>query len=106
MPKLGVLTVPGKSGLDYKFDAYPLKTVWTPISAVYIVTHRHPLSDGSAEHVCVQLGESQNLQDLSAALRKWVDVDRANCICVLEEESTERRNEILEDILAASLLPP
>ena len=106
MPKFGVLTVPGKSGLVYKFDAYPLKTVWTPISAVYIVTHRCVLSDGAAEHVCVHLGDSQNLQELPSPVGKWVDIDRANCICVLEEESPERRKKILDDILAASFLPP
>jgi hypothetical protein len=105
MPKLGELTVPGKSGTKYKFDAYPLHTVWTRISAVYIVTHRDLLADGGVEHVCIHLGESENLQEMPPPPSAWMKRHRANCICIFQEAGAERRRQIIEDILDASSLP-
>jgi hypothetical protein len=105
MPKLGELTIPGKSGEKYKFDAYPLQTVWTPISAVYIVTRRDLLPDGSVEHVCIHMGESQNLQEMPPSPVTSIKGHRANCLCILKESDVERRRQIIEDILNASSLP-
>jgi hypothetical protein len=105
MPKLGELTIPGISGRKYKFDAYPLLTVWTRISAVYLVTHRDVLSDGGVEHVCIHMGESQNLQELQVSPGTALKGHRANCICILQEDAVEQRRQIIEDILAASSLP-
>src|SRR5687767_6300576 len=105
MPKLGELTIPGKSGRKYKFDAYPLHTVWTRISAVYIVTHRDVLLEGGVEHVCIHLGESQNLQEMPPPPVTLLKGHRANCICILKEDDAKRRREIIEDILDASSLP-
>jgi hypothetical protein len=105
MPKLGELTIPGKSGKKYKFDAYPLQTVWTRISAVYIVTHRDVLPDGGMEHVCIHLGESQNLQEMPPSSVTTLKGHRANCFCILREDDEVRRRQIIEDILDASSLP-
>jgi hypothetical protein len=105
MPKLGELTIPGGSGRKYKFDAYPLQTVWTRISAVYIVTHRDILADGQVEHVCMHLGELQNLQDMPPVPPASMRGHRPNCICILQEESREQRRQIIEDILDATSLP-
>jgi hypothetical protein len=105
MPKLGELTIPGGSGKKYKFDAYPLQTVWTRISAAYIVTHRDVQPDGGVEHVCIHLGESPNLQEMPPLPVTSVKGHRANCICILQEDDTEQRRQIIEDILDASSLP-
>jgi len=105
MARLGVLTISGKSGTSYKFDAYPLNTVWPPTSAVYMLTHRHVLADGSAEHVCVHLGQVQNLQDLPASVGPTTNLRSANCICVLQEDDASRRKRIMEDITDAAAHP-
>jgi hypothetical protein len=105
MPKLGELTIPGKSGRKYRFDAYPLQTVWTRISAVYLVTHRDVLPDGGVEHVCIHMGESQNLQEMLPSPVTSMKGHRANCICILQENGSEQRRQIIEDILDASSLP-
>jgi hypothetical protein len=105
MPKLGELTIPGGSGRKYKFDAYPLQTVWTRISAVYIVTHRDLLPDGSVEHVCIHLGELANLQEIPPLSVTSMKGHRANCICILQEDGMEQRRQVIEDILDASSLP-
>jgi hypothetical protein len=105
MAKFGVFTIPGDSGVVYEFDAYPLNTVWTPVSAVYIVTHRDVRIFGPAEHVCLYLGEAQNIQDIPKPPPMWSKVHAANCICLLQEESEARRREIMADIAAGNSFP-
>ena len=105
MAKLGVFTISGKSGLVYEFDAYPLNTVWTPVSGVYIVTHRDVRSDGTAQHVCLSLGQARNLQILSSDPATWPHAHRANCICLLEETSEAQRKMIVTDIAGANAFP-
>src|SRR4051812_30714301 len=105
MPKLGELTIPGASGRQYKFDAYPLQTVWTQISAVYIVTHRDILPDGGVEHVCIHMGESQNLQEMPPIPVTSMNGHRANCFCIFQEDDSKQRRQIIEDILDATSLP-
>jgi hypothetical protein len=102
MAKLGVLNITGQSGTLYKFDAYPLNTVWTPISGVYIVTHRDVQCQAPTEHVCVHLGHTQNLQFLPPPPPEWTVTHRANCLCILEEKRETRRQEIVSDIASAN----
>jgi hypothetical protein len=102
MAKLGVLTLSGKSGTQYKLDAYPLNTVWTPISAIYVITHRDIHCNAPTEHVLVHLGQTQNLQKLPPPPPEWTGAHRANCLCLLEEPREYRRKEILADIAAAN----
>jgi hypothetical protein len=104
MAKLGTLKIPGRSGAVYTFDVYPLTTVWTRRSVVYVFTHRDFSPDRPAEHVCVHLGEAANIQEIGPLPTQWIA--RANCICILEEEDARRRSEILMDIGDAALRPP
>jgi hypothetical protein len=104
MAKLGTLKIPGRSGAVYPFDVYPLSTVWTRLSAVYVFTHRDSSPDRPPEHVCVHLGESANIQDIGPVPAPWAV--RANCFCILEEPDAQRRREILMDIGDAVLQPP
>jgi hypothetical protein len=105
MAKLGVLTISGKSGTQYKFDAYPLNTVWTPMSAVYVITHRDVHCEAPTEHVFVHLGQVQNLQTLPPPPREWTGLHRANCVCILEEKLESHRKQIVADIAAANAFP-
>lgn len=102
MAKLGIFTISGESGVVYRFDVYPLSTVWTPIGAVYIVTHRDVKMDGAAEHVRMYLGELENLQELPPPPSQLIDGHRANCICMLQEKDEVRRRRIVADIAAAN----
>lgn len=105
MAKLGVFTITGQSGVVYKFDVYPLNTVWTPVSAVYLVTHRDVRPEGSAEHVHMYLGEMENLQLLTTPPSQMIDGHRPNCICLLQEKDESRRRLIVSDIAAANPFP-
>jgi hypothetical protein len=104
MAKLGIFHISGRSGTRYQFDAYPVNTVWTPVSGIYIITHRDTRERGAAEHICLKLGQLQNLQQLSDTEVEW-DGHRANCICLLEERSEKRRSQIVEDIAEAHPFP-
>ena len=104
MAKIGTLTIPGRSGAVYTFDVYPLSTVWTRRSAVYVFTHRDCGPDRAAEHVCVHLGEAANIQEIGPVPTQWLA--RANCICIMEEADGPRRREILMDIGDAVVQPP
>ncbi len=103
MAKLGTFTIHGSSGNPYRLDAFPANTVWTPISAVYIMTHREFTAQGSASHVCLFIGQLANLQELRLPIDQTGD-HAVNCICVLEEHSEDRRLEIVTDIASGNSL--
>lgn len=105
MAKLGILNIHGKSGFLYEFEAFPLNTVWTPLSAVYVITHRDVHCEAPTEHVYLRIGQSRNLQTLPPPTPAWTARHRANCLCILEEKEFKRRREIMSDIAAAHYFP-
>jgi hypothetical protein len=104
MAKLGIFTISGQSGTQYRFDAYPINTVWTPTSGVYIITHRDTSAQSVTEHICLKVGHLQNLQQMADPIVTW-EGHRANCICLLEEKSEKRREQIMADIAAVNKFP-
>ena len=103
MAKLGTFTIHGISGQAYRFDAFPANTVWTPLSAIYIMTHRDASLLSNATHVCLFIGHLGNLQDLRLPKDKTGE-HAINCICVLEESSEDKRVEIVGDIASGNSL--
>ena len=105
MAKLGVFTIFGKSGVGYLFDVYPLHTIWTPISAVYVLTRRDLKPDGTGEHLCISAGQVASMQDIPEETKtRLSSMYRVNCVCILLEDDESKRAAILTDLLEGAAL--
>ncbi|MEJ2628808.1 MAG: GIY-YIG nuclease family protein, partial [bacterium] len=83
-----------------KFNVYTLDTNFNSVSAIYFVTRRYESSSGYYNHKKIYVGETGNLPERfddhhkKDCFKKY----NANCICVYQENSEERRLEIEKDL--------
>jgi hypothetical protein len=91
----------GKSGSQYKFNAYPLETVFKKgLAAVYLVTRRvHVKPSGAVKHKEICLGQTDDLRQPITGQGEFVTSQGANCICVHGEKDQVRRLGIHQDLL-------
>jgi len=105
MTTYGGITFSGKSGEKYYFKAWPFKTRFNPLGAVYFVTKR-VFSDKTyrrASHESIFIGQTADLTTplgLPGELACF-EKNGANCICVYVDANPERRVAIVRDLLAA-----
>ncbi len=98
------ITFSGKSGEQYRFQAWSLETKFKAMAAVYFVTRR--ARDGTtynrASHDSVYIGQTANLADPFATGSQF-DCFRkhgANCICICLLDNEEQRVVAAEDLIA------
>jgi hypothetical protein len=104
MNKLGAVTFGGKSGNRYKFDAYPLGTVFEKaFSGVYVVTRRKQgKSERGFVHKRICTGQSDDLRQPLTSDDKSFSARGANCICVHAEKDKDARQKIEQDLIQKS----
>jgi hypothetical protein len=100
MNKIGTVRFSGKSGNQYRFDAYPQETVFEEgFSGVYMITHRKP---GKARpgfvHKRICIGQSDDLCQSLAKSGKVFSDRGANCFCVHAQNDEGIRQEIEQDL--------
>lgn len=102
MARLGIITFAGKSGNEYKFNAYSLGTAFKKgLSAVYIITRRwQHESKGPFKHRRIRMGQTDDLREPLAEEAKSLIKLRANCICVHSEKDETARLAIQQDLAA------
>ena len=101
MAKLGNITFTGISGKSYRFSVYPLNTKFKDdVAAVYFVTRRYELEDGSTGHEYLFVGGTGNMKAQFADHPKSFGFNKynANAICLLLEKDPEIRKEIHADL--------
>jgi hypothetical protein len=105
MPRLGTLTLPGRSGGQYKFNAYALGTAFKEgLSAVYVLTRRtHRDSVGRFRHKPLLIGQTANLRQPLELDARTMAASGANCICVHREQNETARAAIRQDLLPAAV---
>jgi len=101
MPSLGTVTLSGKSGVMYKFRAYPVGTVFKKgFAAVYLLTQRTPRqTTGAVRHKPLFLGQSADLRIDDSAATNASQRAAANCICVHAEQNGDTRTGIEQDLV-------
>jgi hypothetical protein len=107
MIKFGTVTFSGKSGTNYEFVAYPLKTEFNAVSGVYFITKRTSNKSGDISHAGIYIGQTN---DLSIRFDKHHKADcftehNANCICIHREADEEKRLAIEQDLIDKYSLP-
>jgi predicted GIY-YIG superfamily endonuclease len=101
MAKIADYTVAGKSGQKYTFEVYAFDSSWGEVAVVYLVTKRTKKPDGGGSHAHIYVGQTDNLKERFGSHHKadCFTSHGANCLCVLQESSEERRLAIESDIL-------
>lgn len=99
------ITLSGKSGEKYLFQAWSLETRFKPLAAVYLVTKR-ARSTGTynrASHDSIYIGQTANLADPFSTHARFECFAKhgANCVCIHPLESEERRIAVENDLLEA-----
>src|SRR5258708_35411774 len=100
MKSMGNVRIAGTSGKVYKFRAYPLKSKFAHLAAIYFITSRHHCPDGRISHSRIYCGQTSDLSTLYLSmgkLMKFEDYD-ANCVCILPRVNEVLRMEIENDI--------
>jgi hypothetical protein len=100
MAKLGVIRFAGKSGTQYRFNAYPLGTAFKKgMGAVYVVTRRRQVEpDGAFTHKQMYLGQTDDLRQPLTGQGASLADRGANCICVHGEKDEAARLGIQQDL--------
>ncbi|MEM9774722.1 MAG: hypothetical protein AAF902_09095 [Chloroflexota bacterium] len=101
MAKLGNITFQGTSGKNYRFSVYPFNTKFKEgIAAVYFITRRYELDDGSTGHEYLFVGGTGDIKAQLEDHPKTFGFNKyqANSICLLIEEDPEARKEIHSDL--------
>lgn len=103
--KYGNIVFSGKSGEDYRFEAWPLGTRFRSVPGVYFVTRRE-VEDTNYHRAChenIYIGQTASLAEPlgTPPLIERFSKHGANCICVCAIDSEERRKAIEKDLLAA-----
>jgi hypothetical protein len=102
MPALGRATFRGKSGKDYQFTVYPLRTKIRKIAGLYVVADRSHEDSSVYRHQALYVGQTEDLSQPFEEHHKAREFERhnANCICFHKEESEDSRIEIERDLIA------
>lgn len=105
MPRLGTITLPGRSGGQYKFNAYALGTAFKEgLSAVYVLTRRtHRQALGRFRHKPLHVGQTADLRQPLELPAGALTASGANCICVHREQDETARAAISLDLLPAPI---
>jgi hypothetical protein len=103
--KYGNVFFCGKSGEDYRFEAWSLETRFRAMAGVYFVTRRS-VEDSNYNRAChenIYIGQTASLADPIGTHARFTCFEKhgANCVCVYAVESEERRISIENDLLAA-----
>lgn len=103
MSKLADIQIAGKSGTKYKFGVYPYDTEWKEIGAVYVVSTRK----SAGNHTFIYVGQTDNLKERHGNHHKADCFTRhnRNALCVLVDNSQQRRVAIEADLLASRTWP-
>ena len=102
MSKIGTIDFAGESGRMYTFNVYSYdNNSFKPKGGVYVVTKRTEKDDGKGIHKKLYIGSAEdftiafNNHELSSCFES----EGANCVCTYWEDSPERRNNIVEDLV-------
>lgn len=101
--KPATLELTGKSGNRYALQVYDWGTTFKPLPGVYAVTNATPSGGGGANHTIIYVGQTGDLSERFDSHHKADCFRRhgANRICVLVENSEQRRLAIERDLIAA-----
>jgi len=107
MVSIGKITYKGKSGKEYKFNIYDLKSSWTEDAVVYLVTRAEKKPDGGTTHHLIYIGQTDNLKTQFAYHNKQscFDKNNANRLCLIMEGNEKTRTSIESDLLANRKTP-
>lgn len=98
----------GKSGKKYTFDVCDIDTEWNDgISAIYIVTKRYKNSDKKFSHTKIYIGRTEDLKERHSNHHKedCFVKNNANCICIYQEEDSQKLIDIETDLIQGSNTP-
>ena len=100
MGKLGIVRFTGKSGDQYKFNAYPLQAGFRKgLGAVYVVTQRRQVeSSGAFKHRKICMGQTGDLRESLAGEGESLAARGGNCVCVHGEKDEAARMQIQQDL--------
>jgi hypothetical protein len=101
MKKLGSVNFKGRSGNQYRFDAYPMEAVLEGgVSGVYVVSERKPGNSKSGfVHARLSTGQSEDLgASLTGGGKGFVE-NGANCFCVHAQSDEAIRQSIEKDLM-------
>jgi len=101
MARLATVKFSGNSGGRYEFDVYEYPfSGGKDYSCVYFVTHRHRDNQGKFTHDHIYVGETEDLEQRHSNHHRKLCFSRnnANAICLLRENSGEKRRSIEKDL--------
>lgn len=101
MSKLGTVKFTGRSGSQYRFEAFPLESVLEKgLSGVYVVTER---KQGKTKpgfvHKRISAGQSSDLCQSLSNGEKAFSARGGNCFCVHEQSDEIIRQSIEQDLM-------
>jgi hypothetical protein len=103
--KYGSITFTGKSGEEYRFDAWSIDTRFKALAAVYFVTKRtrENTTYNRSSHDNIYIGHTATLADPFDTHARFACFTKygANCICIYLLEDEERRIAVESDLLAS-----
>lgn len=94
------LRIIGFSKSEYRFGIYPIDTIFKDVGGVYIFSNRK-LVDNEYRHTLIYCGKSNSFPIRFQDHHKESCIKRhdANCVCILVEDSEDKRDVIEKDIL-------
>jgi hypothetical protein len=101
---IGTVIFKGRSGEEFRFQAWPLTAKFKAVGGVYIVTKRS-FEDRTfttkASHHPLVIGHTANLADalISKSQLAKLTAQGANCICICTVTDAARRAEIEKDLI-------
>jgi hypothetical protein len=102
MAKQGNIVMRGKSGGQYCFQSWPLRTPFRSLGAVYCITKRVFANSTyhRAHHEVICVGQTSNMADPLGYIRELSSFEKqgANCICVYPAADEEYRIRIAKDL--------
>ena len=106
MPKLGTVSLKGRSEKAYEFAVYPRADVFKPLGAVYVLAKRIPRPQGG-DYTWVFLGQTADIskRPFDETHKACIDRHEANSVCLLIESDAAARRAIEAD-LAQAYDPP
>jgi len=92
--------IKGKSGTKHEFNIYTLDTSFRDVGGIYVFTRRTK-SNGHFYHSNVYIGKTNDFSSRFENHHKKDCITKfnANCICVIQVDSENKRTEIETDLL-------